>query len=413
VRNVSFRWIGSVFLCFSFVTLSAKAFANDYYVGPTGNDSNDGSQSRPWKTIQHCVSSFSLGSNGAVCHVAAGSYTTGVDVNRGGSSQSARFVLRCDPGMASANAAVDQCKITGTISFANIGIFVEANNVDIIGFDVGNNANMGAGIIGANSNSSVHLIGNYVHDLGSNVFNTAGAIRGCPENGAIGAGSSDARAIGNIIKNFGINPAPSGCNVAQGIYMGNGVVQNNLVINVPVGGVQMSIGCNSVISNNTIIGVKDGIIIENGTGCLGHNTVANNYLGNFTNGIFYTSGSAKCTSSATNLFSHNMTDGSGADFSSGPFSCDALSPSQMVHQDPSSFFVNYQANGSGDYHLKSGSLGIGAGSTGCVTGGMSPCTPTIDLAGVARPSSLSLGVFESELSASSPAAPTGLTAVVQ
>jgi hypothetical protein len=208
----------------------------------TGSDSNDGSQARPWKTIQHCVSSFSLGSNGAVCHVGAGSYSTGVDVNRGGSSQSVRFALQCDPGAASASAAANECKITGTISFANIGVFVETNNVDVIGFDIGNNANMGAGIVGANANSSVHLKGNYVHDLGSNVFNTAGTVRGCPENGAIGAGSVDIQITGNFIKAFGIVPAAATCRVAQGIYVLNGTVQNNIVVGVPVGAIQLANG---------------------------------------------------------------------------------------------------------------------------------------------------------------------------
>ena len=413
MKNVSFPWVRSVLFCLILVTLSATAFANDYYVGPTGSDSNDGSQARPWKTIQHCVGGFSLGSNGAVCHVAAGSYGTGVDVNRGGSSQSVRFVLQCDPGAASATAAVNQCKITGTISFATIGIFVEANNVDIVGFDVGNNANMGAGIIGANANSSVHLESNYVHDLGSNVSNTAGTVRGCPENGAIGAGSVDIQITGNFIKSFGIVPASTDCRVAQGIYVLNGVVQNNIVIGVPVGAIQLANGCNNIASNNTLINARHGIIIESNNGCLGHNTIANNYMAEFTDAVFFLSNSAKCTGSATNLFSHNMTDGSGVDFSAGPFSCDTVSPSQMVHQDPSSFFVNYQLNGNGDYHLKSGSLGIGAGSTACVTGGASPCTPNIDIAGVPRPNALSLGAFESGQSASLPNPPTGLTAQVQ
>jgi hypothetical protein len=414
VRYSRFRSMGLVLLfCFTLLILCTAALASDFYVAPSGSDSNDGSQARPWRTMQRCVSNFTLDSNGAVCHVGAGAYTTGVDVTRGGASTSNRFVLQCDPGAVSAFAAKGQCQITGTISFANIAIFVEANNVDIKGFDIGNNPNMGAGIIGANSSTSTHIIGNYVHDLGQGVRNTAGTILGCPENGAIGAGSVDEQAIGNFIQNFGINPAPSGCNVSQGIYFGNGIAQNNLIAKVAVGGIQMSIGCNSVISNNTILSTKDAIIIENGTGCLGHNTVANNYMAAYSNAVFVTSSSAKCTSGAPNLFSHNISDGSGADFSAGPFSCDTVDPAPWIHQSGTAFFVNYQPNGNGDYHLKDGSLGIAGGAKTCVVGGMSPCTPSVDLAGTTRPSSISLGVFEGDQVASLPNAPSGLTALVQ
>jgi hypothetical protein len=167
------------------------------------------------------------------------------------------------------------------------------------------------------------------------------------------------------------------------------------------------------VSNNTLVNSRHGIIIENENGCLGHNTIANNYIADYTDAFFFLSDTAKCSSSATNLFSHNMTDGSGSDFSVGPFSCDTVTPNPIVHQDPASFFADYQTNGNGDYHLKAGSLGIGAGSTACVQGGTFPCTPTLDIAGVSRSVSLSLGAFESGQSASMPAAPSGLTALVQ
>jgi hypothetical protein len=423
VRNASFRWIGSVLFCFSLVILSATAFANDYYVMATGSDSNDGSQARPWKTIQHCVSSFSLGSNGAVCHVGAGSYSTGVDVNRGGSSQSVRFALQCDSGAASASAAANECKITGTISFANIGVFVETNNVDVIGFDVGNNANMGAGI-GISGQTpaanSVHLKGNYVHDLGQNVFNFAGTVGpGCPESGAITGGngaSTDLEAIGNFVKNFGVTPALTGCSVSQGIYFAgtNEVYENNIVVKVPTAGIQVQSNQKAIVSNNTVINSRECIIVESVTGTPGLSTYANNYCADYTVGaFFFASNVAKCSASNPNLFSHNMTDGSLPVFTSGPFSCDQVVNAPMPVQAGASFFTNYQLDGSGDYHLKGGSLGIGAGSTACVQGGTFPCTPTLDMAGVSRSVSLSLGAFESGQSASMPAAPSGLTALVQ
>jgi hypothetical protein len=364
----------------------------DIFVGPTAIGSGNCSSFANRCTYATGMASLPSASTGVI-HVQGGPFTTGFDVTKGGTSPSQRLVLQCDAGLASATAAAGQCTITGTISFANIGIFVEANNVDVHGFDVGNNPAMGAGIIGANANTSIHIYGNYVHDLAQSVKNTAGTIVGCPENGAIGAGSVDEQAIGNFIQNFGINPAPSGCNVSQGIYFLSGIIENNLVVKVPVGAIQVSTGCNNVISNNTLINSKNSIIIENGTGCLGNNTVANNYGAAYTNFIFVTSSSAKCTAGAPNLFSHNMNDGSGADFSSGPFSCDTVTPA-IVHQAATAFFVNYQPDGSGDYHLKAGSSGIAGGASACVPGGVSPCTPSVDFAGVVRPTPQSVGAFE-------------------
>jgi len=438
VRVLRFPRIALAVFCFNFLILSTAALANDYYVAPTGSDSGAGSQASPWKTISHAIGAFSLGSNGAVIHVAAGTYASGIDITRGGSSPTVRLVLQCDPGAASATDAMGQCKITGSAS----GIMVEANNVDVVGFDIGGNASMGIGLnsvcnpsgstVACTTGNSNHFIGNYVHDLASSVPNSVGIV-GCPENGAIQVGSNqhghtttDPQAIRNFVLNFGTNPAPTGCNTAQGVYFGStgsgssAIIQNNLIIKAPVSGITNSDNlCNEVITNNTIISTKAGIILSgDGTNCPGgvpgHNTIANNAIFNSTNEqVFNVGSTVDCSSGAPTLWSHNVSDGLKADFSPSRASCDTVTPTPWVHQAGSAFFVNYQTDGSGDYHLQSSSIGIAAGSTTCVSGGMSPCMPATDFDGIARAATVSLGAFDVAESGSLPTAPTGLTAQVQ
>jgi hypothetical protein len=432
--------IALALFCLNCLILSTAALANDYYVAPTGNDSSAGSQSSPWKTIQKCINSFALGANGAVCHVADGTYQ-GVDITRGGSSSSMRFVLQCDGGADSATAAKNHCKIPNTVSFANFGIAVEANNVDIVGFDIGNNPNMGTAIVAmcnpngsvvpCTTGNSVHIIGNYGHDLGSNVSSSSGVV-GCPEDGVFTGGAhghtyTDPQIIRNFVARFGITPAPAGCNVAQGIYFGNvpagslAIVQNNIVVAVPVSGITNSDGmCDFVISNNTIINTKHGIILSGGNfacpgGVVGGFTIANNaiFASTGTGSVFNVSSVPDCATAAPVLWSHNISDGATVDFSPARLSCDSITPNGWMHINPTSFFVNYQADGSGDYHLAAESLGIGAGSVGCVSGGPSPCTPTTDFDRTLRSASVSLGAYDVSQSGSLPSAPTGLSALVQ
>lgn len=91
------------------LAMTTNVFANDYYVNvTTGSDSNAGTLESPWKTIQHCIASFTLGSTGAVCHIAQGSYNypggqscyggegPSVCISRGGTSAAARLTLQCD-----------------------------------------------------------------------------------------------------------------------------------------------------------------------------------------------------------------------------------------------------------------------------------------------------------------------------
>ena len=89
--------LGNHFLAvlFIFAALSTNAFAADYYVATTGNDTTgNGSLGNPWRTIQYAIRNVT---NGSTIHVAAGTYSENVNVNKsvnliGNSSQNTNVV---------------------------------------------------------------------------------------------------------------------------------------------------------------------------------------------------------------------------------------------------------------------------------------------------------------------------------
>src|SRR5215467_9779975 len=63
---------------------------NAYYVAASGNDSNDGSQSRPWRTMSHAAKQVKPGDT---VHVLPGVYSESVYLYQGGTaSQRIRFI---------------------------------------------------------------------------------------------------------------------------------------------------------------------------------------------------------------------------------------------------------------------------------------------------------------------------------
>src|SRR5712692_923639 len=115
--------------------MSGAAFGqvNNYYVSPTGSDSNSGSQAQPWATINHAIDNFTLGASGTVINVAPGTYntTTGncstqtfpaiMSICRGGTA-TARLVIKCTSQWAVPSSGGCQLRsTTGVYATAKIG----------------------------------------------------------------------------------------------------------------------------------------------------------------------------------------------------------------------------------------------------------------------------------------------------
>jgi hypothetical protein len=429
-----------------FVLVGMASAQNQYYVASAGNDANDGSQARPWQTIQHAINSFTLGASGTVIHVAAGTYTSitncsaytnvalCIPVGRGGSSPTVRLRLQCDAQWSVPSSS--GCLIRTSSPVANYMIEWDVNNLDISGFDVGNSATTIGGLQGVCNPStagacptgnSVHITNMYVHDIAqtANDGRLGGpAIVGCPNTGAgiavnqrHGGSVTDIQVIGNRVSHFGDTTIT--CQFAHGIYINtsNAKIQNNVVLDAAANGVQIySAPCNEDFSNNIVVrSGANALQIAGGDVCspAGTITVTNNILdGSRHNGVMVgTGGGGGCDTSHPILISNTVMSGNSGGNFSGTSSCST--PTNTFAEAPTTTFVSYLGNSVDDFHLKPSSIAIQTGTTQCVSGGIAPCVPAMTIEGEIRPNPVSIGAYDSTTDAQTLSAPTNLTAVVK
>ena len=218
---------------------------------------------------------------------------------------------------------------------------------------------------------------------------------------------------------YGTYPPSGSCYVAHGIYISTsgGQVYNNIVTRSAYAALQYyDQACNARISNNVFANNGIGMVLYGGNNCspVGNNSVDNNIIVNNVQQAINNSfgGDQGCSPGNPTLYTNNIIFGKGTTFTSTPASCTIIQ--NQLSENPTATFVNYTGNAAGDYHLKSGSVAIGGGTTSCAAGSTTQCVPSIDLAATARLGTPSLGVYESGgASSASVPAPTGLTATVQ
>jgi hypothetical protein len=394
------------------VLVAGASAQNQYYVAATGgSDSNSGtSLGSPWATCTKAMASSGgavVGASGAVINFIASSSTHAAcpSINRGGTSNTARLAFVC----TAKYTAGTHCKIPShflitSANFVHIGAlpqfgFEYTNPNDDVGVDVGWQCGTATT---CSSGNGIRVFGNYLHDIAQNASGPQGV--GCPQAGAILAptGHNHAitgfQAIGNLIDHYGVFPN-NFCADAHGIYVasGGGVIQNNVVTRAAAASLQYyDQACNATISNNTFANSRDGLIHYGSNGCTpGLNSVTNNIIVNITNVAIVTgfSGANDCTVSPLRqaLFSNNDLFANATDFNQAQASCEIRQNAKS--ENPTTTFVNYTGDASGDYHLKAGSVAVGGGTNAFVSGGLNPCTPTTDIEGTAR-SAIDIGAFE-------------------
>ena len=157
---------------------------NNYYVSPSGSDSNPGTQASPWKTIQHADSALTLGpsgtctaatgwlsvpNTGACVHVKAGTYNNanGIIITRDGGATT-RIVYISDDGKWAA-------KIIAGPGGVNTTTFdIHGDYTDVDGFDVtlqGGNGNGIAINLRDPALHDIHIMYNYSHDYDNQANN--------------------------------------------------------------------------------------------------------------------------------------------------------------------------------------------------------------------------------------------------
>src|SRR6266699_931180 len=337
-----------------------------YWVAITGNDGNAGTQGSPWLTLQHASDTMVAGDTTMVL---PGLYDQ--------TSSTWTYLRSLVNGTALApitwKAVVPgTVKLTTSNSTAVQTWLIQADYIYIIGFDL-----TGTGTL---VNEAIRVIGTgcwldrcLFHDtpVGQGVFFDP-----------TGSGNNITR---SKIFNTGTPPAS---NQYHGIYCaqaGGGLIQNNIIWNVPGWGVQLwTNSTGAIVSNNTIFACGNGGIVVGGVSPSVDTSpvVANNILYNNTGyGLREagTVGQVVTPIYTNNCFSGNSLGDSGL-LTSG------ASVLNSVSADPQ--FVEYRANGSGNYHLKS--------TSPCIDAGTAVNVPLNDYEGTNRPqgSAYDIGAFE-------------------
>jgi hypothetical protein len=333
---------------------STGAAGHNFYVATSGSDSNSGSQSSPWRTISHAASAASAG---MTIHVGPGTYNESVHVGASGTSSS-RIVFVCDTKWS--------CTVNAPNSnnTAHAVWYVAGAYVDISGFQ----------ITGAGSWSGVLVAGSYDRILNNQVYDVGNTASGSTGGEGIGEDSYSIQGTevsDNVVHD--IAPYPASTNLIHGIYAQNPAmkVTNNLVYHS--GGdciTSWHAATNLIIVDNTVFACNgSGILVGAGDAAAGTNDnsfVADNIVRNSNYGITQFGSTGPNNRFSNNLVFQNVTDWSG------------ISSAQIlrtVSTDP--LMVNYQQNGTGDYHLQSSSPAINTGT--------STDSPATDLDGYPRP----------------------------
>jgi len=147
------------------LTVTATVSGNSFYVSTAGNDSNAGTISSPWRTIQHAANTLQAGDT---VYVRAGVYNESVNIAVSGSAAGGAITFQNYPGE---NAIVDGTGLTPSTSNTQ-GLFNIAGQsyVTIQGFEIRNFQTSSAsatpaGIWVSGSGTNIQILNNVVHNI--------------------------------------------------------------------------------------------------------------------------------------------------------------------------------------------------------------------------------------------------------
>jgi hypothetical protein len=361
-----------------------------YYVRTNGSDSNTGlsdTAGGAWLTMTHAGA---IAGAGDTVNVADGTYTSLVTiVNSGTAGNPLTF--------KSTNLHGAKVSITGSQAYA---VLSTGNYVVFDGFEVTGSGVVRAVLFGpwpsASGTAGHHCtVKNcYIHDI---------SVASCGSGGFVVCYSDTGGSTitGNIC--YGSAESLIGsCSTQQGIYIAepDTYCANNIVGGVGAVGIQQWHGATtSIIINNTVYRALIGILIGQGDS---GSTPAGSHDNYVANNIVYGCGSAGVgggikgtdgVDAGNNQYRNNINfNNSGYNIS---VNADDIQSGNLV---ANPLFVNYQANGTGDYSIQSTSPAKDAGlSSGTLNpSGTTVTFPTTDFTGIARPqgSAYDIGAYE-------------------
>lgn len=351
--------------------LTAASGSTQYYVSPSGSDSNSGSQASPFATIQKAAQVVKPGS---LVHVLPGVYTQTVTVKTSGSAN-ARITFLSDTRWAA------QIKTTGS----DPSWTTDADYIDIIGFDI---TSTGARDGMVNLGSYTRTLANHIHDIPGKCDSIGGS--GVTDGGYT---SHDNDIIGNVVNNIG-SSYPALCQYVHAIYHSNarGHILNNIAFDNAGVGINLwhaanaTVVANNLVFNNKEHGISIGTNTDNTNGQEGDNfIVANNIsIYNALLGVRERIGVG-----SHDQFINNIVYGNGdANFGDENYDWPSASGSKDANTITTDVrFKMYKADGTGDYHLQVGSPAIKGGTT--------LGAPSYDYDGNPRQGGIDIGPFQS------------------
>lgn len=406
----------------AFESLEDRRVLSNYYVAPTGSDSNPGTPAAPWLTLQHAANQVQAGD---YVDVQAGNYTgfvVGWDSPKAGTA-SQPITFHAEPGVLINRpnyATPDGIDLEGDSYFVIEGFSVVGmprmgiratggQHVTIRNNKVDKSNNFGiyvshtddALVEGNTSSNTVLQHGFYIANSGdrpvirnNTAFNNGDA--GIQLNGDASAGGdgiiSGAVISGNVLYNNGLATGGSAINL-DGVQ--GATIQNNLLYDNHSSGISLfrvdggGPSSNNLIVNNTIAMASDARwAININTGATG-NTVLNNILydanpaaGSISIDASSLPGFTSDYNAVVDRFSTNWGD---TVITLAQWRAATGQDAHSFVATPDQLFVN---PASYDYHLKAGSPAIDTGT--------STSAPPTDLDGNPRPSgaAVDVGAYE-------------------
>ena len=229
------------------------------YVSTTGSDSNPGTISAPWKTIQHAANSVQAG---VTVYIRGGTYNESVSIAVAGSATAGSITFQSYPGET---AIVDGTGLTPSTSDTQ-GLFNIASQsyVTIQGFEIRNyttsNANaIPAGISVSGSGSNIQILNNLVHNITTTSEKNGNAF-GIVVYGTEAPASLDSITIsGNQVYNLKTGNSES---VTVNGNVTNFAITNNIIHDNDNIGID-AIGFEGVSSSPTYDFARNGVISGN------------------------------------------------------------------------------------------------------------------------------------------------------
>jgi len=348
---------------------------NTHYVSPAGHDSTRCSRTNPCHTPDHA---FSIASAGDTVLVGAGTYDYGNNAAQFMKSGSAGsyITIKCQ--------IRGGCKIQNSVSGNGSVVDLRGSYITFDGFEITNTSSAGNNLGLYVTSSFVNITHNIIHHIETDCgWNGGGGIQIAGSGSQPGTGH-DIMMDSNLIFDINYTPTngwrcPASTVQTDGILsetVGANIVVTNNIVHHTGGGWGIVIASNgAVVANNLVFSTSNGGILDGlETGYIVNNMVFNTGLVSRQCGVMLASGNNMT------IANNDAYGNSDADYCLRWGSPISDPGNQDISVDPSlgTTFVNWQADGSGDYHLKLHSPTIDAGSA-------AGKPPTADFDGKPRP----------------------------